>query len=127
MKIKLRDIINATNAEAGQQSKFQILLSKDLLIKVSYKINRLIGKLEPILKSYEDKRNELVKKYGEKIQKENSEPTYSVTDPEKLKLFTEKWNELVEIEEDLDFEKINIADMGDITLKPTEVIDWMFE
>jgi len=116
MKLKLSTIVNSVE-------NLKALQTKEMPIKVSYKIKRLIDKLAPILKAYEEKRTELIKEYGE----EQEDKTLSVTDPEKLKIFFEKLNEVLEIEEEIDFEPIKIEEMGNVVVSPNQLVDYIFE
>ncbi len=116
MKIQIKEVVN--NVE-----NIKALQEVSLPIKVSYKIKRLVDKLNPIVKSYEEKRTDLVKEFGEKQEDES----VSVTDPEKLKLFVEKLNELLAIEEELDFEPIKLEELGEISIAPKDLVDFIFE
>lgn len=116
MQIKLKDLVNnVENIKGLQEIKFPI--------KVSYKIKRLVDKLNPILTSYDEKRNELVKEFGE----EGENGAIQVTDPEKLKLFTEKFAELLEVEEEIDFEPIKIEEVGNVELEAKNLVGFIFE
>lgn len=116
MKIKLLEVLaELENIKSIQEVK--------LPVKVSYRIKRLVDKLQPLLNAYEEKRVELVKEFGEK-QEDN---TYKVTDSQKLKDFRAKINELQEIEEEIDFEKIPIDMLGDMSLEPCLIISFIFE
>ena len=132
-KVKLGEIINVITAiqedkEKGikaEKSSFQVLLGANLPVKTSYRIKRLGDKLEPILKAYNEKRNELVKEFGELDEKTQN---WNVSDPEKLKLFIVKMKELLDTEEDLEFEKVKISELGDDTILPAkDIIGWIFE
>lgn len=116
MKIKLSQIVgNIENIKALQEIA--------LPVKVSYKIKRLVDKLNPILKSYDEKRNDLIKEFGD----EQEDGNFAVKDPEKLKEFAEKLQELLDMEEEIDFEKINIDSLGDIKLEAKIIVDFIFE
>ena len=116
MKIKLSEIVNSTN-------RIKELLEIKMPIKVSYRINRIVDKLQPILATYDKKRNELVTEYGEKQEND----TIQVTDPEKMKVFIEKITEILEVEEEVDFEKIPVDSLGDVMIEPSKLINFIFE
>ncbi len=116
MKIKLSEIVNnIENIRALQEVK--------LPVKVSYRLKRLTDKLQSPLKTYDEKRNELVKEFGD----EQEDKTFAVKDPEKLKLFMMKFNDLVAIEEEVDFDKIKIDDLGDVKVEAKLLVDFIFE
>lgn len=129
-KVTLANIINAATGVAedkekginAEKSSFQVLLSANLPVKFSYKIKRLGDKLEPILKAYNEKRNELIVEYGEKQE----DGTVLVKDLEKQKLFFSKIKELLDTEEDLDFEKIKTSDVEDVIIPAKDLIDFIF-
>lgn len=115
MKLKLADIIN--NVEA-----IKTLQTQSFPVKVSYKLKRLSDKLDPIIKSYEEKRTSAVMSYGEPQE----DGSTKVTEPEKTKDFLATLNELLEIEEEIDFEPISIGELGDQKISPKEMISWVF-
>lgn len=116
MNIKIKEIVsNVENIKELQSIK--------LPIKISYKLSKLIGKIQPELDIYNEKRDELVKEYGDKQE----DDTFKVTDPNKIKSFIEKINDLVEIEVEIDFEPIDIEDLGDISIPPKNLISWIFK
>lgn len=115
MQIKLSEIVNSTE-------QLKNLLEVKLPVKISYRINRLVNKLNPILQTYNEKRNDLIKEFGE----EQEDKSISVKDPEKLKLFAEKLQELLQVEEKLDFDKINIEDLGEVVIAPKDIPEFIF-
>lgn len=124
MKLQIKDIINViTPIKDGEKSKFEALLETKLPIKASYRVMRLLDKLQPELKIYENKRNELVKEFGE--EQENGE--VRVVDPKKLEEFQKKIIELLDIEVDVDFEKLKLDELGDVIIAPKDLIPFIFE
>lgn len=116
MKIKLGDIVNAVESlKVLSDTKFQA--------KVSYRLKRIADKLEPILKTYNEKRNDLVKEYG---TKDEDSDVISVKDPENLKLFVEKLNEILEVEEEVDITPIPSEMLGDTEVEPKHLVDFIF-
>ena len=121
MKITLNDIVsNIDNLKALQEIKFPI--------KVSYRLKRLIDKLDPILTNYDEKRNELVVKYGEKqLDKGGKEDgTVAVKDPKRLEKFAVELKELLAIEETIDFETIKLSEVGDVQIETKSLISFVF-
>lgn len=120
MKVKLADIVNnVQNIQSYVDIKFPI--------KVSYRIKRLIDKLQPILKTYDEKRNELIKEFGEEYINEKEEKVFGVKDPEKMKIFFEKLNELLVVEEEIDFEKVSVDSLDGVKLEVNKIVDFIFE
>jgi hypothetical protein len=107
MIIKLEQIINGVES-------LKELQEVKLPVKISYRIARLVVKLQPELTVYENKRNELIKELG--TEQENGD--FKITDPEKLKTFTEKMKELWDMEVEIDWELLKIDDLGDIVVAP---------
>ena len=66
---------------------------------------------------------ELVKEFGDKQE----DDTIKVTDPAKLTLFIEKHAELLSTEDEVEFEKIKIDDLGDIAVPTKLLVDFIFE
>ncbi len=117
MKIQLSAIVNSTE-------QIKSLLEIKLPVKISYKIKRLVDKLNPILKAYEDKRNELVKEFGE----QNEDGSFQVKDGAKVKEYITKLTELLEVEEEIDwFEPIKIEELGDVQIEPKNITNFVFE
>jgi hypothetical protein len=103
-------------------------MEKDLPVKVSYRIKRLIDKLNPITKVYDEKRVELIKEYGDKVVDEKTgEENTQVKDPEKIKQFMEKVNELQSVEEEVEFDKIDIEELGDVKIAPKDLVAFLFK
>ena len=116
IKVSLNEIVSSVDSlRALQEVKFPV--------KISYRIMRLVNKLDPILKSYNEKRDALIKELGEK----NEEGNFQVKDPEKLKLFAEKLSELLTTEEEIDFVKINVEDLGEVSVEPKLLVNFIFE
>lgn len=115
IKVKISDIVNETE-------NLKTLQTMKLPIKVSYRIMRLINKLQSELTIYDTKRNELIKEFGEV----NEEGNYSVKDPEKIKEFTEKIKEVLEVEIEIDFEPIDVEMLGDLQVEPRLLTPFIF-
>lgn len=115
MKVKLSQIVNSIE-------QFKSLQQIKLPIKIAYKIARLVNKLQPEIDTFDKKRNELIMELGTK----NEDETTSVK-PDKLKEFTEKYNELLDIDVEIDwFTPIKIEELGDISIEVKNLPDWIF-
>jgi len=115
MKVKLKDILETTQV-------FQKLVEVDFPVAISYRLRRLVDKLNPIIASYNVKRDELIKKYGTKTK----DGVYTVKDKDKLIKFREQEEILGNLEEDIEFTPISISDLGDIKISPAFLISWVF-
>lgn len=118
IKIKIGEVVNSIEQiKALQEVVFPV--------KISYKISRLVNKLNPELSTYDETRNKLIKEYGEV----NSETKMlEVKDPENIKMFLEKINEVLSTEIELDwFEKIKISELGDVKIEAKNLVEFIFE
>ncbi len=116
MKIRLEDIVSNV-------SNIQELQELELPTKVSYRLKRLVDKLTPILKTYGENRTKLFEKFGEKNEKGEWEIK---NDSPKIKDFTKEHKELLEIEEEIEFEKISVETLGAIKVKPRLLVEFIF-
>src|SRR3990167_11024817 len=105
MKITIGEIAN-------QIENLKELQAIKMPVKVSYKLMRLVNKLQPEMEIYHQKRNELVKEYGT----ENEDKTFSVKQ-DKLKEFYPELKKLLEIEIDIEWQKIKIEELGDMNIE----------
>jgi len=103
MKVKVVDILNANEG-------LKKIASLPINIKVSYQLMRLGNKISDELKVFDDKRKELLNKYGEinegnwKVKEEN------MTD------FTKDINDILEEDVDIEFEPISLDNLGDVKI-----------
>ena len=116
-EIRLGDIV-------GNVSNIQELQKVKLPVKVSYKIMRLANKLDPILKSFNTSKDELIKEFGEKNADDDN---YTVKDPIKLGEYVKKLGELLDTKERVEFTPIPIADLGDVQLEANLLVPFIFE
>lgn len=115
IKISLSEVV-------GNIDNLKALQEVTLPVKVSYKIKRLVNKLEPVLKAYGEKKDDLVREFGE-LQPDGES---KVTDPEKLKLFADKLAELLSTEDEVDFEPIKVDDLGNVEIAPKLLVPFVF-
>lgn len=115
MKVTLQKIVNSIE-------QLNALQSHPLPAKTSYRIMRLVNKLDSIIKTFTAKRNELIKELGA----ENVETKQIAVKPENLEKFNEKINEILSIEEEVDFEPINPEDLGDTKIPAKDLPAYLF-
>lgn len=117
MKIKLKEVYE----------------SKDSLLKVmknsfpaviSYKIAKLGESVKKELALFEETRIKMARELGE-VDPKNKDLFH--VKPENLPKFMGEMIKLLEVEINVPFEKIKIADLGDVKIEPENIISWMFE
>lgn len=125
MKIKNEVLVNSVQV-------LRKLNNAELPVRVSYKLAKNIKSIEKELNIYEEEKQKFINKYCEKDDegknKINEDGTIKILD-------TEKWNkdikELLDIEAEINIEKINIDELGksDLKITPSELslIDYMIK
>ena len=125
MKIKNEVLVNSVQV-------LRKLNNAELPVRVSYKLAKNIKSIDKELKIYEEEKQKLINKYGEKDEegklKTKEDGSINITD-------TENWNkdikELLDIEAEINIEKINIDELAksDLKLTPAELalIDYMIK
>jgi len=118
------------NQIIGSQESLAKLLELKIPIKVSYKVSKLINKIQPDLKIYEEKRMDLFKEYG---VLDEEKQVYNLK-PENIEKFSEDLKTLLDTDIDMSFgegkelEKIKINDLsGEIEPKYLIALDWLIE
>jgi len=107
MKVLLRELLDSRAAHE------ELLKNGDLLpVLVSYRINKLIDEINPEFEAFEKSKNELIKKYGEEVQKEGADPIIEVK-PENLQEYFKELESIVNEEITLKYEPFNIAEAFD--------------
>jgi uncharacterized protein (DUF342 family) len=104
------------------------LVNKELPIKLSYSLSKLIKNLESEYKILMEKRNKLIDKYAERDDKNNFVIT-NESGRQMTKIKNEfidecqgKLQELFSIEIEIDFEPIPIDLLGDISISPKDLL-----
>lgn len=110
MEIKVKDIVLA-------RTVLEELSERNLPARTSFKIALLVKKVLPILQTFEEQRNNIIVKLGQKSE----DGTYVVPPermPEANKYLGDIGEEIVEI----DFTPIDISLLGDIEIKPAHLL-----
>lgn len=110
MTITFKKLIEATDA-------FRKLSNQELSIKKAVEVSRLIRKLEKEYDVYKENYGKLVKKYGKLKSKDSDEYDF---DNDARKNFSEELTKLLELECNIDSEKIKIDE--DIRLSAIQVL-----
>lgn len=93
------------------------LLEKDLPIKEAWKLTKLVKAFDKELAEIEEFRVDLVKKLGEDGDGGNT----SVPE-DKMEEFVNKFNELLQTDVDIEFDAIDIENLGDIQTTAKELM-----
>ena len=100
------------------------LFRKELSVKISYKLKRLNKMLIQEYEQFEESRKSLIDKYalksdeGSVVVKDN----LVQFDNDNLILFNKDFETLANIDFEIDFESININDLGDINISPFDLM-----
>jgi hypothetical protein len=113
MKIKLGELKSI-------EESLKTLINMTLPIKVSYSLGKVLKKISNELVFFEEEKNKLIRTYGTENVEKN---VIEVTDPKKIPDFTEKVKELLDIDVDLEFEKIDLALLEGKELSPADMIN----
>lgn len=125
MKIKNEVLVNSVQV-------LRKLNAAELPIKLSYKLAKNIKNIEKELALYEEEKQKLISKHGEKDEdgkvKQNEDGTINIAN-------VPEWNndikELLAIEADISIEKINIDELGksDFKITPADLglIDYLIK
>lgn len=95
IKVKLFDLKNRENA-------FREFMDIDFPIKVSFKLTKMFKEISRELSEFEEHKNKLIKKYGE------TKDDNIVVKEDELENFYKEYNELLEMEVELDTDKIEL-------------------
>lgn len=120
MKIKIADILNKEKSLAE-------VLTKEVPVKAGYRLGRNLNKINSELRDYNNKRNELIKKYGEKNKKGDIEVKQG---GEQWDNFSKDLGQLLDEEIEVDLMKVNLEMLGDIKIKSTDMahlVDFIIE
>lgn len=97
MKIKLKELNRL-------QRTFSTILNKEIPVKLAYRMRKITGKLIAEYEQLEKENNALIKKYGTPV-KDDKNGRIQVP-PEKMDVYRKEYETLLEVEVDLDGEKI---------------------
>lgn len=112
IKVKLADIVNSSNGLSN-------ILKKELPIKAAYWLSRLMSKLDSEIKQFNLNRDNLIKKYGKET--EHGEIRVDPDDKVNFEKFQKEFNDLVDIEIEVDINKIPLSLFGDVNVSAMEL------
>lgn len=109
MKLKISQIVT-------MQQPIQKLMQENMPIKAAYRLSRIANIIDQEMQTIEQKRAELVKKYGE----DNGEGNYKVK-PENLTIFYNEYQNLLDEEVDLNISPIQIEMLENTKMSPAAI------
>lgn len=101
------------------QTGLKVLIDKELPAKTSYSISRNLKTIGKELELIEEKRKELVKKFAEESGKTVAQ--------EKMDDFQKEFNEIMNLEVDLDLWKVKIDTLGNVAPSVLSAVDFLIE
>ena len=117
IRVALRDILE------GQEA-LQKLSNQQLPGRIAFRIGRLIKKLEEVLTSYNEVRNNLLEKYAKRKEdgtfELNDKNEYQF-DEEHMKIFVEEMNKLVAEETSVEADPIKFSDIENLDFTPADI------
>jgi hypothetical protein len=102
------------------------LLNESLPIKTAYKLSRMVKSIDGETKTYNEKKNELVGKYGEKvgrgmqINQEIETPEGNIPNPKFIE-FLKDLEEIQSVKIELPDIKVKIDELGDINFPAVDL------
>lgn len=112
MKLENRIILNSVTT-------LQKLVQAELPIKISYILKRNIEELNKQLQCLTNHKNELIQKYGDGKE-------IKAEDTEAVTKFWNDYNQILDIEEDINIKKIDIDSLNGINISIQELETIMF-
>lgn len=113
MKCKLSEMLNASEA-------LKKVAAISLPAKTSYRLMRLAKKFDSEIKTFDAKRFELLKKYGEETAEKKG---YYQIKPENVEVFSKEMEGVVSEEVELDYEPITLDMFGEAKLSAIELLN----
>ena len=113
MKIKLLDIVE-------YQKNMGALTKVKLPVKVAYRISKLNIKIASEVKDYKEQEFNLIKDLGEVVLDTEGKETDNLrVTKENMPKYKEEVEKLLDLEVELDFEPIDINELGETTIEPS--------
>lgn len=103
----------------ASESALSKLLNTPLPAKQAYNIKKTMKSIQEKLKDVLETRNEIIKKYG--IEKEDGSVEIPAEDVEAKKKFIEEYQQIINLEEDVDVRQLSIDELENIELTANEI------
>lgn len=116
---KLRNIVECADI-------MRELSTKSLKGRVAFRVARLLRELEKEFTLFNEKRMDLIKEYAQKDEngEMKSDENGNVTlDQDRLSEFYQSLDDLLNADVEINAEKIDAEDLGDVEFTPTQIIN----
>ncbi len=135
-------MIKVTNGQiwGGSVDSLTKVLELNLPAKTSFKLVKLIRKVNEILQDIQEAHKKLLEKFGEKdkdgefihvLDQQTGKPNENQIQLKKdsVKPFKEEYKQLLEVENEIQGTKVTLDDLGDIEIQPGVLLtlDWLFD
>jgi len=112
MKITIKQLLDSV-------TPLNEIITLDFPVKYSFRLAKLAKSLTADLEMATEKDQSLISKYG--TQDEENEGQWKI-DQENIEEFSKQRSELMSEEIEIDFEPISLSDVGDISIKPKDLM-----
>ena len=118
IKIKLNDVVNATDA-------FNNIMQQSIKGSSAFKVARLARELDKEMETFNSERQKIIQKYGKKdengqlILNDNNQVSF---DPEDIDTINNELNSLLETELEINADKIPATALEEFKITPKEMI-----
>lgn len=123
-EVQLKDVVN------GLES-LQIIINQKLPVFSSFKLSLFLKAISPMVDAFNVEKDKLIKEYGTPTVGEDGKETgqYTFPDADKAKEFSDKMNELLNVNIDVKIPEIKVVDLGDIKIEPIKLtsLDWLLK
>ena len=118
IKVTLNDIITNNNL-------FREIHSKPMPARTAFKVARLIRELDKENEMFDKQRIDIVTRYAKRNENGDmvEENNQVLIDDDKMQQFQDEFNALLDTEVEVNAEKLDIEDLGDIELTPKQIMN----
>ena len=118
IQVTLNDII--TN-----NSLFREIHSRPMPARAAFKVARLIRELDKENEMFDKQRIDIVTRYAKRDENSDmiEENNQVLIDDDKMQQFQDEFNALLDTEVEVNAEKLDIEDLGDIELTPKQIMN----
>lgn len=116
MKIKLKQIVESVDA-------IKRLVDCKVPVKTAYTLSKIVTHVNRELEAFEGIRKGIIIEYGDKTENEG-EYTFTI---ENAEIVNKKMQDVLDVDVDFPFEKINLYGLGDILIEAEVLmqLDWL--
>lgn len=118
IKVTLNDIITNNNL-------FREIHGKPMPARTAFKVARLIRELDKENEMFDKQRIDIVTRYAKRDENGDmvEENNQVLIDDDKMQQFQDEFNALLDTEVEVNAEKLDIEDLGDIELTPKQIMN----